>query len=192
MRNKAQLPDTGEERPAGGPGPVSRDAAGSAGFTLVEMIVVVFILGMLLFVSIPRFQQALMDDDIRSAARWIVSVKRLLSQQAADTGVTHILHLDTTAGLAWITMAGMPEEEMNRARDDAKAFGRDVSIREVLFPGGRGVTAGAADIRFFGAGYSDKALIRLRDADDREITIFIEPFLDEAGVVMAHAGFEDG
>jgi len=53
------------------------------------------------------------------------------------------------------------------------------------------VSSGQADICFYRAGYSDKALIHIQGDDEQKISFLIEPFLPKVKLYEKYVDFED-
>jgi general secretion pathway protein H len=153
-----------------------------AGFTLIELVVVMSLLALMLYVAIPRLQNDLLSDGTLRAARWIIAQVRTLQEEAVRVQATFSLHLDLTANRLWVTDERMDAAQQEAAEDAAYRLPRGVSLREVAYPGGNRQTVGVAQIRFYPEEVSDMALIHLSDDGGREFSFRIEPFL--AGVKL--------
>jgi len=150
---------------------------GKGGFTLVELVVVVALVGIILTFSVPRFRKGIVSDGFRHATRYFMATIPALRDRAVREQKDYILHIDIEANRLWITSDGMTEEEANKAAISSHILAEDVSITAVEFPGVVPVTYGQVGIRIYRKGYSDKAIIRLSDQDDRQRSLLIEPFL---------------
>jgi len=64
----------------------------------------------------------------------------------------------------------------------------DLTVTGVLFAGRDTVLTGTVDILFHTRGYSDRAVIHMKDGD-RRFSFIIEPFLSQVKVVEGHATF---
>jgi hypothetical protein len=61
---------------------------------------------------------------------------------------------------------------------------------DVEYPGKGIVTAGKTPIYFYAKGYSDKALIHIRDTDNTVFSFLIEPFLPVVEVFEERVSLE--
>ncbi len=147
------------------------------GFTLIELIVVMALIGIMLFVAIPSFQHVL-TDDTRKASQWImVQVPRLKARAVSEKKV-YVLHIDLDDNLLWISNGAMPDDDdSGLKREHEKAFSEDSVLLDVAYPGDETIDSGQADIYFYPKGYSDKAIIHMEDDDGAYRSFLIEPFL---------------
>jgi len=160
------------------------------GYTLIELIVVVAVISILLFFSVPRFQTSIFQDDVKSFSRWITLTVKSLKQQAVREQKTFLLHIGLDDGQLWVTHDAMTEEEFDQARESAYQMPGALQIMDVEYPNYRKITSGHVAVRFFAKGYSDRVLIHIEDEDDRRVTCFVEPFLSGIRIKEAYVGYE--
>ena len=161
------------------------------GFTLIELIVVIFLISIVFFYSMPRFQASLFSNNTKKTARWIINNVKVLKEKAAADQRLYTLHLDIAPGRLWTTNEFMREEELENAREKGYELPNDVKLLDVEYPGKGKIALGIADICFYKTGYSDKALIHIEDSDNKQLTFLIEPFLSGVKLFEKYAGFED-
>lgn len=162
----------------------------SKGFTLIEMIVVIALLGIMIAFTVPRLHSTLFLDDTDTASRWIIGKVQALREAAIQKQKQYILHIDMDNHRIWDTDESMSEEDRERAALDAYVLPGNVRIVEVEFPVGGKISSGRADIRFYKTGHTDKALIHLDDGE-RQLSFLVEPFLTRIKVFEKYASFED-
>jgi prepilin-type N-terminal cleavage/methylation domain-containing protein len=160
------------------------------GFTLIELIVVMALMGIVMFTAFPRFQRAL-TDPTRSASRWILWKLPLLKEQAVSENRRITLHIDVSGNRLFVTHEGMTPEETETAIENGHAFPEGFNLRDVEFPGDRFVNSGIAQIQFYKTGYSDRAIIHASTDDETQLSYFIEPFLSHVKLVESHAGYNE-
>ena len=174
--------------------PIRRDMLNfpnhSKGYTLIEMIVVVALLGIMLTFTVPRLHSTLFLDDTDTASRWIIGKVQALRETTIQNQKEHILHIDMDTHRIWDTNESMSEEDREDAALDAYELPGNVRIVEVEFPQAGKINSGQADIRFYKTGHTDKALIHLDDGD-RQLSFLIEPFLTKVNVFEKYASFDD-
>ena len=159
------------------------------GFTLIELVVVMALMGIMLFVAIPSFQHFL-TDDTRKASQWIlVQVPRLKARAVSDTAL-YILHVDLDENVMWVSNGAMPEEFTEQERKQERPFSEDSVLLDVAYPDGETIDSGQADICFYPKGYSDKAIIHMEDDDGARRSFLIEPFLNQVEMKEAYVEFE--
>jgi prepilin-type N-terminal cleavage/methylation domain-containing protein len=168
-----------------------RQRAGTkAGFTLIELIVVISLISLMLFFAIPRFGTDFVSDDLNTVSRWIILKVRTLKEQAFLQQKRYVLHVDMAANRLWISNDAMSEEELEKAAAEAYQLPEDVKLIDVAYPLKGLLASGEAEIWFFKSGYSEKALIHIgNDADDKR-TFLIEPFLPTVKFFEEEVGFE--
>ena len=160
------------------------------GFTLIELIVVMALLGIMLMFSIPRFHEALFLDDTKKSSRWFIAKVQSLKESAIRNQKQYFLHIDLDLNRIWETDESMSPESLENAALDAAALPGNIKILDVEFPSIGKITSGRANITFYKTGYSDKALIHMQDGDE-QFSFLIEPFLTKVTLFEKYATFED-
>ncbi len=160
------------------------------GFTLIELIVVISLISIMLFFTMPRFQDAVLSDNTKKTSLWIIGKVRALKEKAVSNQKLYTLHVNLDAGRLWVTNESMSEEELQNAERQGYELPNDVKALDVEYPDKGKISAGLADICFYKKGYSDKALIHIED-DDKKLSFLIEPFLSGVKLYEKYAGFED-
>lgn len=173
-----------------GIGPPAADNGYAAGFTLMELIVVMALLTIMLVFSIPRFHQTLFLDDSKTGSRWIIGKIQSLKEAAVRNQRQYTLHIDLDTDHFWETDESMPAEDIENAAMQSKPLPDGLKIADIEFPVRGTISSGRTDITFYKNGYSDKALIHTLDG---EITVsyLIEPFLSEITRYERYADFSD-
>ena len=164
--------------------------APTAGFTLIELIVVVSLISLMLFFAIPRLSNDFLANDLNAASRWIILKIRVLKDQAYQEQKHYILHLDMSTDRLWVSDASMTEEDLEKAALEAYQLPENVKLIDVEYPHLGKITTGEAEIMFFENGYSQKALIHLANNANDIRTFVIEPFLPSVKVIASEVGFE--
>jgi prepilin-type N-terminal cleavage/methylation domain-containing protein len=173
--------------------PGNRNSIGRArvsGFTLIELVVVIALLGTMLFFAVPRFQDVMAGDDSKKISQWIMLKTQMLKEQAISSQKTFTLHIGLESGKFWISSEGMEEEAVQEAEEKGFSLPEEFRVTDVEFPIQGSVTAGRADIRFYKGGYSDKVMIHIEDDDNNQYSFLIEPFLTKVKLYEDYVGFE--
>ena len=160
------------------------------GFTLIELIVVIALIGMMLFFSLPRLQNNPFLDDSKKSARWLIGKVQALKESAIRDQKQYSLHFDLDSGRIWETNESMSQEDNENAELNSYALPDDVRIMDVEYPAKEKFTSGQAEITFYKAGYTDKAFIHMQEGDTY-LSFLIEPFLSNIQVIEEYVGFED-
>lgn len=168
----------------------SRRTIEESGFTLIELIVVIALVGIVMFTAFPRFQRAVADP-ARTASRWILWKIPQLKQQAVNENRRVTLHVDFDDNKLLITDEVMTPEEIETAMKNGHEFPDGFELADVEFPGARIVSTGTAQIHFYKKGYSDRAILHARTDTGTSLSFFIEPFPSHVKFVESHAGYDD-
>ncbi len=160
------------------------------GYTLLELIVVMALIGIVFFFALPRFEGSFMMDDAKKSARWLIGKIQMLREESVRTRRDRILHIDLDTNRVWETVEDMSLEEADRAMQHARQLPGDARLAGVDFPVRGRVASGRADIRFHGDGHTDRVLIHLRHGSTVQ-SFLMEPFLARVKIFDTMVGFED-
>jgi prepilin-type N-terminal cleavage/methylation domain-containing protein len=160
------------------------------GFTLIELIVVMALLGIMIAFSVPRLHGTIFLDDTKKSSRWLIGKIQALKESAIQNQKQHVLHLDLDTDRVWDTNESMSADDLEEATLNAYELPGAVKVMDVEFPVAGKIFSGRADIRFYKAGYTDKALIHIQD-DNQQLSFLIEPFLPQVKLFEKHATFDD-
>ena len=151
-------------------------APGQKGYTLIEIAVVVVLIGVILLLAVPRVQDTVTGDRMRSAVRNLAGAARELRAEAVREQVDHFLHIDLDRRVAWNTRDDMTAEVRTVRRSQARPLPSGVRIADVALADEGKKNQGEVVIRFFSHGYVQPAAIHLAD-DERTMTLIFQPFL---------------
>jgi prepilin-type N-terminal cleavage/methylation domain-containing protein len=161
------------------------------GFTLIELIVVMVLIGLMTALTVPRFRYALLTDNLKTSTRKLAAMAKGLRSEAVREHKAFILHLDLESNRLWIDRAGMSEEERILARENAFSLPTGVRILDVWFKGKGKKVAGETAIRFDKNGYVMHSAIHLGADDGRRFTLVLRPFLRRVKVLEDYVEFEE-
>jgi len=162
----------------------------AAGFTLIELIVVLALMGLMLFFSLPRLQNNPFLDDGKKSSRWLIGKIQSLKESAIRDQKMYTLHFDMDSGRVWETNESMSQDDIESAVLNSYALPEDLRIIDIEYPTKGKISSGQAAITFYKAGYTDKALVHLQDGDTY-LSFLIEPFLPNVQFFEKYAGFDD-
>lgn len=160
------------------------------GFTLLELIVVMALMGIVFFFAIPRFEGTFLFDDSKKSARWLIAKLQGLKEEALRTRRRHVLVLDLDTQRTWHTTEVMTAEEMELAARRTQPIPGGARVVAVEFPPENRIASGRVQIYFYGDGHSDKALIQMQTGDVFN-TFLLEPFLTQIQMFDDRVGFND-
>lgn len=165
-----------------------------AGFSLVELVVVLFIISTMLFVAIPHFGgSGILRSGNENQA--LVLLIQSLKRSAVKEGRDFLLHLDVVDGRAWASVdaGGQGTGEAAAGTVDNGRASKpllNLSLQGVEILNQSDLEPTDAVIRFYGQGYSDMALILMGEGD-QAVTLEISPFLWDVEIVQGHGSFHD-
>jgi len=160
------------------------------GFTLLELIVVISLLGIMLVLTVPRFHETLFLDESKTSSRWIIGKIQALKEAAVRNQKNYTLHIDLDSDRFWETDESMSPETTEAAAVNAEPLPGGLRITDIEYPVRGKINSGQADIEFYKNGYSDKVFIHLQDGET-QVSYLIEPFLSEVSRYETTIGFDE-
>lgn len=160
------------------------------GFTFVELVVVVSIISILLVFSVPLFRDLPYFSSPRPKVSVLVNLIQSLKQNAVIQNRDFFLHIEPHAGLVWTSDTAMDDTARELAKQKAMVFDRDVTIVSVELPGPRESPPETVRLHFLKQGYSDRALVHLRESDE-DVTLRISAFLSEVERYYQYVSYDD-
>jgi prepilin-type N-terminal cleavage/methylation domain-containing protein len=136
-----------------------------SGFTLVEAVIVIVIMGVVLTFAIPRVKDYLLHESVRSARRTMTTHLARSRATAVHRGCRAVLHMDAVSSRVWVTacpVRGNGLDTVGTIDDFASHFGVAFSSDgdSVLFtPQGVALASTSIAMEFSKDGYSDSLLI---------------------------------
>lgn len=151
------------------------------GFTLVELTVVIFLIGLMFIVAIPRIGDTLLSDDLKTTVNHLNRTARELRNEAVRSQVNQLLNLDLHEGLIYVTSEDMTPEARYEMRKRAYLLPQGVTITDVSRPGKERVINGETAVIFFKGGFVQPTVIHIARGDER-FTLVFSPFLKDIKV----------
>lgn len=161
-----------------------------AGYTLIELTVVMFLIGVMLFLAAPRIRSTLLDDGLESVARHLVGTSRELRNESVREQLDYVLQIDLNGGMIWAYAADMTPEKRAERQKGAFRLPANVKIADVSRSDREKQKDGEAAITFFKKGYVQPAVVHLAQGD-RSYTIVFQPFLNTVKTYDHYLDFQD-
>jgi type II secretion system protein H len=148
----------------------------SKGFTLIELVVVIVVLGIMIALVIPRLGE-LGEANLKRSARHLTGMVRFLRDDAQAKKTVYRLRFDIQGGRYWA-------EALTAVSEKAGEFKRlqSVMVNEGSLSGQttfKDVKTGSHPddpyILFTPDGWVEKSFIHLRDGDGRDFTLLVKP-----------------
>ena len=167
-------------------------ACSTKGYTLIELIVVIVLLGLIFSIAAPRFRDAVLSDNLKSTTRKLIGLIKELRSDAIQKRTDQILFFDLESNMYWYGPADMTEEGRDLFRKkNVTELPHDVRITDIWTKGGGKKMAGELPIRFHKKGYVQQSAIHLESEDGREFTLLLRTFLPGVKVFDKYVEFEE-
>lgn len=156
------------------------------GFTLMELIVVVFIISIMLAFAVPEVSQKFIRDDTEIAINWMVQNIEKLKQDACVNNNDMQMCLQSATNSIHISNKGDSLESQ-----DVTEFSLpdDITIDSIDFSVGKMDMDSNPCILFYKNGYSDWAVIHLSNVDGDTFSLVVQPFLPKIETYMEYIEF---
>jgi len=163
------------------------------GFTLLELSLVLFIIGLLVAVTVPRLGD-LGGTRLESSARRLASLVRYLNGEAAFSSQLYRLNYDLDKCTYWVSVLAANQNAPEFIADTSPLarpvqLPSSITFVDVHVPSAGRVSTGRVYTYFYPQGYTDPTVIHLRDQHSRVVTITIPPLPAEVGI---SEGYVDG
>lgn len=155
---------------------VSGYFAGYSGFTLVEIIIVIAIIGVVLVFAVPSTRDVLTGNNLKKASRQLLEMERKLRVEAVRDQIDYILCLDLPHSAYWVITSDMTPEKQDEIKNRPQHLPSGVVIMDVVGENNKKQYASEVRIKFGKKNVCSPAIIHLAYEEDR-MTMVINPFL---------------
>ena len=154
----------------------------SKGFTLLEILVVMFIIATIFAVAIPQFQD-IFETRLKSSMRRIAGAVKFCFNEAIIKQATVRLNFNLATGEYWHSILMTNEGgsvgefiEMPSNVQEHQILPDGIFFQDVLTARSSEKTeTGETFVLFYSTGYAEKAVIHLRDLHGRQYTLLVKP-----------------
>jgi prepilin-type N-terminal cleavage/methylation domain-containing protein len=146
----------------------------SAGFTLLEMLIVLFLLAGVLVIVLPR---VVIGEDLSSTGRKFIGTLRTLQGLAATGQKPVKLYMDLDQGTYWVKVVDGKEEKLplDVAWATPRSLPEAIRFAEVSV-GQDKRTYGRADLSFFPNGRIDPVTVLFSDRNNNLLALAVDSF----------------
>lgn len=162
------------------------------GYTLVELIVVVVLLGLVFTFSIPSFRNSVFSSDLNYSARRIIGLVKGLREKALREQAAIRLNFDFDEQRFSFSPERQTEEPFSLTGDEPFILPADVRVSDIWTRNRGKQTGGEMYILISDRGYIEQAVVHLKSADGREISLELTPFLGTIRVFDKYVDFAGG
>ena len=158
----------------------ARSCSPAPGFTLLELAVVLFIMGLVMLIAMPYFG-GLHSSQLKSEARRLASRSNYLYEEAGAQKVLLRLTFDLDHNAYYVTRLDPFALEPQFRPEQGPAGGiatlpAAVRLRDVWVEGAGDFRRGTISAQFYPSGIADAVVIHLTDSAGSVMTLAINPF----------------
>lgn len=169
----------------------NKEKTNQKGFTLIELIVVIVLIGLMFTFALPKMDGFLFTSSTDRVSRWIVLNVANLKKLSMKKQLVHVLNIDTESNSLWISTEDMDEAGVLEARENGFTFPESVNIVDVVYPFEGDEDGEFKDIFFYKQGYSDNAIIHIENNDDEKFSYIVQPFQQLVEISDGFVLFDD-
>jgi len=160
----------------------------TSGFTLLELIVVMALIGLTASFAIPQLGGFLAADQMKTTVRKLVGLVHQTAGLARREQVPYWLSYDAGEHRFMAVPAGASEQSLQEAATKTISLSvpDSVSVGELWSWYGGGQSRGQWKIRVSKEGYIEPTILYLARDDGREMSLVLSPFLGTVRVMDNH------
>ena len=161
-----------------------------AGFTLIELGVVVLLISMFTLISIPLFSRTGLGN-LEASARRVSGTIKYLFNEAALTGLEHrlVCNLDRSVCRAQVLEADGRLVDAGRPGKQL-ALSNGIRFADLTLPSRGSYRYGEVTIRFDPAGWVEETIVYLADSGDDILTLRINPLTGSTEIFEGRREFQ--
>lgn len=163
----------------------------NAGFTLIELIVVITLISIILAFTVPRLQNSTETDNANELSRYFFAASQQLRENSFRQQKRFTLCIDMDKNTIFISGNDIGKEAEKTLSRNSRNVSEEITFLNVERPGDILQTGGTAEINFYPGGYSDPAIIHFANSSGDRFSFVIEPFLNRGRFYSGTIGFAD-
>jgi prepilin-type N-terminal cleavage/methylation domain-containing protein len=161
------------------------------GFTLIELTMVVFLLGIMLSLTLPRLSDVALSDTLKKTVRTMTATVKEIRYQAIKDSQEYTLVYDFGLKKFYTNSPGLSEEEQIAAKESSFSLPSDVQVIDISFKNNEKKNSGEVEIGFSKEGYITPSVIHLGSDDGRRFTFILRPLLGDVNVLEEYVEIKD-
>jgi prepilin-type N-terminal cleavage/methylation domain-containing protein len=155
---------------------LSACSAESSGFTLVELLLVIVLMGVIVGLAIPSTRDVLTGDNLKKASRQLIGLEKKLRVEAVRDQMDYILCLDLPNSAYFVVTADMTVEKIDEIKKRPQHLPSGVVILDIVEENNKKQSQNEVKIKFGKKNICAPAVIHLGYEENR-MTMVINPFL---------------
>lgn len=160
-----------------------------AGFTLLELMMVIMVIGVILFITAPAARDALTTDNLKKATRQIIGLEKNLRVDAVRDQLDYILNIDLAHSSFWVTTSDMTPEKQAEVKKNARLLPAGVTIADIVGVDNKKISRDVIKLKFGKNNICPPAVIHLAYEESR-MTLVLNPFLGIDGIYDKYVDIE--
>jgi prepilin-type N-terminal cleavage/methylation domain-containing protein len=168
----------------------------SAGFTLLEIMVVIIIIGTIMAIAIPKMND-MFETNLKSTIRKLAGAVQFCFNESVIKQTPLRLNFDLVTGeywLSYLSVNGQTGEFVDTPNEmfDHQKLPSGVFLKDMATPHSQEKrTEGTDFISFFPTGYAEKAVLHLSSRDGRVFTLVVKSMTGRLTVYDREIDFVD-
>ena len=103
------------------------------GFTLVEILLVIVLIGVVLVLAVPSTRDVLTGDNLKKASRQFIAMERKLRVEAVRDQINYILCIDLPNSAYWVITSDMTPEKQDEIKKTSACICLQMSLSWTLW-----------------------------------------------------------
>lgn len=162
---------------------------GQRGFTLLELVVVIVLIGVTMAFAVPRLDLFSVTDTLKQSGRKLTQLILKTSSLAASTTSPYLLRYES--GIRRFTVVAFDEDGQETALEEHR-LPDDVSVLDFTSPFRDIQATGTMELLINKDGYLEPSLIHLQGEEGRTMTLKLSPFLSTISIHDGYLQLDEG
>lgn len=166
--------------------PTSTESHSQTGFTLLELVIVVALIGLLLVLAVPSIQVGVFNDPLQKSCRKIIALLHETRDRAIREQQPYIIFTDLDRNRLWYIKDPKGSVETAEVSEDiVLELESGVEFYGIWVKSKGEVSRGIQELWVTKQGYMDQSILRLEDDDGVSMSLAVSTFISQ---VELHEG----